>query len=402
MNKQKWKYNFFTIWAGQAVSLVTSAVLQMAIIWHLTNETGSALVLSLATLIGFLPQALLGTMIGVFVDRWNRKTIMIVADIIIATAGLSLALISLTGNLPIWAIFLVLFIRSVGTAFHSPAISAVTPLLVPEEHLTKCAGYSQSIQSVSYILSPAIAAFLYAKWGLNSAIILDVFGAIIACVTVTFIAIPKSPAQATQQGNFIKEIKEGYAAVKENKMLFSLLWIGGLYTFIYMPINALFPLMSMNYFGGTTIHASIVEIVFAVGMLVGGILLGIWGGFKNRTISIISSIGLMGIALIVSGLLSKNSFILFIPCCAIMGFSVPFYNGIQMALFQEKIQPELLGRVFGLLGSMMSFAMPLGLIFSGVFADKIGINNWFSLSGICILGIAVLGALALSVRRQGD
>lgn len=75
MIQKNWKRSFFTIWAGQAVALITSSVLQMAIIWYLTDTTGSAMVLSMATMVGFLPQAILGTMIGVLVDHWNRKLV---------------------------------------------------------------------------------------------------------------------------------------------------------------------------------------------------------------------------------------------------------------------------------------------------------------------------------------
>lgn len=399
--KNNWKRSFYTIWAGQAISLITSAVLQMAIIWHLTNTTGSAMVLSLATMVGFLPQAIFGTMIGVFVDRWNRKLVMIGADIVIAFAGLVLTILSLTMELSIWVVMLVLFIRSIGTAFHSPALSAATPLLVPEEELAKCAGYTQSIQSVSYILSPAIAAFLYTRWGLNAAVALDVFGAIAACITVALVSIPKQQYTQQQQGNFFTELRDGYQAVKQNKTLFALLWIGALYMFIFMPINALFPLMSMNYFGGTTFHASAVEIVFAAGMLLGGLLLGVWGGFKNRMINIIGSIAIMGAALTVSGILSTDGYMFFVACCMLMGFSAPFYNGVQMSLFQELIAPEYLGRVFGLLGSIMSFAMPLGLIAAGVFADKIGVNMWFEFSGIALLILAAV-AFCLPQFRKID
>ena len=385
MNKLNWKRSFFTIWAGQAISLITSAVLQMVIIWYLTDTTGSALVLSMATMVGFLPQAILGTMIGVLVDRWNRKLVMIGADLIIAVAGVVLAVVALMIELPVWVVMVVLFIRSIGTAFHSPALSAATPLLVPEDQLTKCAGYSQSVQSVSYILSPAIAAFLYATWDLNLIIALDVLGALVACITVTIVAIPKQEIKTEMvQSSIISEAKAGYNILKENKGLFALLWIGAFYCFIYMPINALFPLMSMSYFGGTTTHASIVEIMFAVGMLAGGLLLSTWGGFKKPTISIVTSFIAMGFALIIAGLLPINGFFIFVFCSAIMGFSAPFYSGVQMALIQEKIQPEYLGRVFGLLGSIMSLAMPLGLIVSGIFADQIGINRWFAVSGIGI------------------
>ena len=398
---RNWKQDFYTIWAGQAVSLITSGVLQMAIIWHLTNTTGSAMVLSMATLVGFLPQAVLGSAIGVLVDRWNRKMVMIGADVIIACAGLVLTVISLSAELPVWIVMLILFIRSVGTAFHSPALSAVTPLLVPEEQLVKCAGYTQSIQSASFILSPAIAAFLYAKWGLNSAVALDVFGAIIACITVAMVHIPKQPIEALQQENFFTELRIGYNAIRQNKALFTLLWIGAINMFIYMPINALFPLMSMNYFEGSTLHASVVEIVFSVVMLLGGLLLGAWGGFKKRMANIIGSIFLMGVSLTVSGLLPTNGFMIFAICCTLMGFSAPFYNGVQTALFQEQIQPEYLGRVFGLLGSIMSFAMPLGLVVSGAFADQIGVNRWFLFSGMAILLLAII-ALCLPQLRKVD
>ncbi len=400
MNKLNWKRSFFTIWAGQAISLITSAVLQMVIIWYLTDTTGSALVLSMATMVGFLPQAILGTMIGVLVDRWNRKLVMIGADLIIAVAGVVLAVVALMIELPVWVVMVVLFIRSIGTAFHSPALSAATPLLVPEDQLTKCAGYSQSVQSVSYILSPAIAAFLYATWDLNLIIALDVLGALVACITVTIVAIPKQEIKTEMvQSSIISEAKAGYNILKENKGLFALLWIGAFYCFIYMPINALFPLMSMSYFGGTTTHASIVEIMFAVGMLAGGLLLSTWGGFKKPTISIVTSFIAMGFALIIAGLLPINGFFIFVFCSAIMGFSAPFYSGVQMALIQEKIQPEYLGRVFGLLGSIMSLAMPLGLIVSGIFADQIGINRWFAVSGIGILILALLSSLHPSMKE---
>lgn len=399
MSTQHWKRGFFTLWVGQAVSLLTSAVLQMAIIWHLTDRTGSALVLSIASMVGFLPQAVLGTMIGVLVDRWNRKIVMIGADLIIAAAGLTLAIMALTMELPVWVIMIVLFIRSVGTAFHSPALSAVTPLLVPEDQLTRCAGYSQSIQSVSLILSPAIAAFLYATWDLNLIIALDVLGALIACVTVAIVAIPtQETAVNTTRNSMLTEAKAGYRIIRQNKGLFALLWIGMLYGFVYMPINALFPLMSISYFAGTTTQASFVEIAFAVGMLVGGLLLGTWGGFKKRSVSIIVSLSAMGGMLIVSGLLPTQGFPVFVFCSLVMGLSAPFYSGVQTALLQENIPAEYLGRVFGLLGSMMSFAMPLGLVVSGIFADQIGINHWFSLSGLCILALALWSAMLPQVK----
>jgi DHA3 family macrolide efflux protein-like MFS transporter len=396
----KWKQDFFTIWTGQAVSLISSAILQMAIIFYLTEKTQSAMVLSIASLVGFLPYAVFGPAIGVLVDRYNRKMIMIGADLTIAVAGGVLALMALYMELPVWIIMVVLFIRSIGTAFHSPALSAAIPLLVPEKQLTKCAGYSQSMQSISYIVSPAIAAFLYSIWDLNLIIALDVLGAVIACITVALVNIPElSAEQRHLKKNFMEEMKNGFAALKENKGLFTLLLIGTLYMFVYMPINALYPLMSMSYFNGTPVHVSITEIAYAAGMLAGGLLLGLLGGFRKRIMLMVTSVFLMGLSLTISGILPSSGFIVFVLCCMIMGLSVPFYSGIQMALFQEKIKPEYLGRVFSLAGSIISLAMPVGLILAGFFADRIGVNHWFLMSGILIIAITILCSLLPVIRK---
>ena len=395
-----WKLKFYTIWAGQAVSLITSAILQMAIIFYLTEKTGSAMVLSMASLVGFLPYAVFGPAIGVLVDRHDRKKIMIGADLIIAAAGAVLAIVALYTELSVWMVMVVLFIRSIGTAFHSPALNAVTPLLVPEEQLTKCAGYSQSVQSISYIISPAAAALLYSVWKLNAIIAIDVLGAVIASITVAIVRIPKLGDQVQSlEPNFIREMKEGIVVMRQNKGLFALLLLGTLYTFVYMPINALYPLISMEYFNGTPMHISITEIAFASGMLAGGLMLGRLGSYEKRVPLITGSFFMMGASLAIAGLLPPSGFIIFVVCCAIMGLSVPFYSGVQTALFQQKIKPEYLGRVFSFTGSIMSLAMPLGLILSGFFADRIGINHWFLISGILIIGIAIVCPMMTEVRK---
>ena len=369
-----WKLKFYTIWAGQAVSLITSAILQMAIIFYLTEKTGSAMVLSMASLVGFLPYAVFGPAIGVLVDRHDRKKIMIGADLIIAAAGAVLAIVALYMELPIWMVMVVLFIRSIGTAFHTPALNAVTPLLVPEEQLTKCAGYSQSLQSISYIVSPAVAALLYSVWELNAIIAIDVLGAVIASITVAIVRIPKLGDQVQSlKPNFIREMKEGMAVLRQNKGLFALLLVGTLYMFVYMPINALYPLITMEYFNGTPMHISITEIAYASGMLIGGLLLGLFGNYQKRILLITASIFMMGIS--------------------------SFYSGVQTALFQEKIKPEYLGRVFSLTGSIMSLVMPIGLILSGFFADRIDVNHWFLLSGILIICIAIVCPMITEIRK---
>jgi DHA3 family macrolide efflux protein-like MFS transporter len=399
MKTKNWKRAYFTILGGQAVSLITSGALQMALIFTISAKTESALMLSLASLAGFLPYALLGPFIGVLVDRHSRKAVMILADMAIALAGGVLAITALFTQLEIWMIMAALFARSVGAAFHSPALNAATPLIVPADMLVKYGGYSQSLQSMSYIVSPALGAMLYAVWSMSAIIALDVAGAVIASAAVLCVSIPKPEAQAVVRARFFDEMKQGFKLLKQHKGLLVLLLVGSAYLLVYMPINALYPLMSMGHFGGTPMHASIAETAFAAGMVLGGFILGLWGGFRKRTATIMASILLMGAALVVSGLLPSGWFVAFAVCCFAMGFSAPFYSAVQTALFQQRIEPQYLGRVFSLTGSVMSLVIPLGLAASGLLADRIGVPMWFLISGALIVGISVLIPVLKPIRQ---
>lgn len=399
MEKRSWKRTFFTIQSGQAISLITSSALQMALIFYLTEKTNSSMTLALATLVGFLPQGVLGLFIGGWIDRHSRKRIMIGADLFIAAVSALLAVISAFLDPPVWVVLAILFLRSIGSAFHTPSINAVTPLIVPTDKLAKCTGYIQSLQSVSSIVSPALGALLYAQCTLTEIIALDVVGAVIASIAVMLVKIPNiDVANIPQSEGILAGAKEAYRILAQQKGLLTLLWMGALYMFAYMPINALFPLISMNHFGGTTWHVAMSESVFAAGMLLGGIVLGVWGGFQRKTTTVLLSIAVMGIALLIAGILPASGFIAFVVCCAIMGFSAPFY-GVQTAIYQEMVSPEYLGRVFSLSLSTMSLAMPLGLIAAGCFADMTGVETWFAISGIFIVGIAVVGAVLPSIKE---
>ena len=373
----------------------------MALIWYLTAITQSAFILSMASLAGFLPSAVLGTVAGTLVDRMDRKAVLIIADLFIALVSLIIAVVSFYSSLPVWLVIAVLAVRSIGTAFHTPAISAVAPLIVPTEQLTKCAGYTQSLQTIGYIAGTAVAGVLYPIWSISGMVALDIAGAVIASLAVALIRIPKpEKAEETRSDtSFWIEMKEGYSIVKQDKGVFALIWIAAAFTLLYSPINALFPLMSLDYFEGTTLQASVAEIAFSAGMIIGGIILGLWGGFKNRGIGISISIALMGVPVFISGLLPQNGFWGFAFLCVIMGISGPFYNGPVTALMQERIAADYLGRVFGLYGSAASLAMPVGLIISGFFADGIGVNKWFLITGILIVFISVLCHVIPSIKN---
>lgn len=399
---KNWKRTFITIWSGQAVSILTSSVLQMAIVWYITQRTASAALLSLATLIGFLPQALLGMFIGVYIDRYNRKTVMIVSDLVIALAGLVLVIVGVFGEIPLWLIYVVLFFRSIGSAFHTPALQAVTPSIVPKDQLTQYAGFAQGFKSLSMIISPALAAVLFSIWDLNVIILLDVFGALFAAVILVSVKIPNTAQERhSSRPQVLQEVKEGLQVLRSEPGLLELAIISCLYAFLYYPIGTLYPLITMTWFQGGVAESGIVEVVFSVGMLAGSFLLGIVGGRIRHVKSILVSIGIYGTCVLVIGLLPPTAFVIFVGLAFIKGVINPFFHGVQTAVYQTRIEQQYLGRVLSLTSSIGLIAMPLGLILSGTFADVIGVNRWFAVSGVFTLLLFLVSAYILP-RRIGE
>ncbi len=400
---QNWKRTFITIWSGQAVSILTSSVLQMAIVWYITQRTGSAALLSLATLIGFLPQALLGMFIGVYIDRYNRKTVMIVSDLVIALAGMILVVVGIFGELPIWLIYVVLLLRSIGAAFHTPALQAVTPSIVPRDQLTQYAGFAQGFKSLSMVISPALAALLFSIWDLNVIILLDVVGALFATAVLVLVKIPGTKVERTSdQPRMLQEVKEGFQVLRREPGLLELLVISCLYAFIYFPIGTLYPLITMTWFGGGVGESGFVEVVFSVGMLAGSFLLGTIGGKIKKIKAILLSIGIYGACVLIIGILPATGFLIFVGLSLVMGVVNPFFHGVQTAIYQTRIEEQYLGRVLSLTSSIGLIAMPLGLILSGTFADVIGVNRWFAVSGCLILVLFFVSARILPRRIKVD
>ena len=404
-----WKLKLACVWGGELVSVLTSSILQMGFVWHITLTTNSASMLSLASLAGFLPLALFGTFAGAIVDRLPLKVSLIGADLFIAAVSAVVAAVSLTGALPVWVVMVALFVRAIGSSLHTPAFQALTPHLAPAEHLTRLAGVTQAVQSGGYILGTAIAAVIYPLWGLTAMIALDVAGALFATVAVLAarLDVGGSGAQAgeknlglvAQARALAGETADGYRVLCGYRGLFALLWCGFVFTLVFSPISALFPLMTLDHFGGTTGDAATAEIVFSVGMIAGSALLTATGGFRNRALTVVAATALYGVATLVAGLLGAGGFVAFLAMSFLMGLSSPFYSGPQTALMQEKVPPEYLGRVFGLYGAIMSWAMPLGLAFSSLFADAVGAPTWFFGAGVAMVILACVTWAIPAIRH---
>lgn len=409
--ESSWKLKLACVWGGELVSVLTSSILQMGFVWHITLTTNSASMLSLASLAGFLPLALFGTFAGTIVDRLPLRVTLIGADLFIAAVSAACAVVSLAGALPVWVVMVALFARAIGSSLHTPAFQALTPLVAPAEHLTRLAGVTQAVQSGGYILGTAIAAVIYPLWGLTAMIALDVAGALLATVAVLAARLDvggaaqgsptggKGPGLVAQARALAAETADGYRVLRGYRGLFALLWCGFVFTLVFSPISALFPLMTLDHFGGTTGDAATAEIVFSVGMIAGSALLTATGGFRNRALTVVAATALYGVATLVAGMLGADGFVAFLAMSFLMGLSSPFYSGPQTALIQERVPPEYLGRVFGLYGAIMSWALPLGLAFSSLFADAVGAPAWFVGAGAAMVLLACVTWAIPAIRH---
>lgn len=392
MEKQQWRKKYLTILSGQTISLIGSSAVQFALIWWLTNESKSAIMLSLAGLSAYLPQLFLGPFVGVWLDRLNRKYVVIVADLFMGVVALILSLWFLWGDPGYLVVIAALFLRSLANVFHTPSIQSIVPLLVPEEELVKANSWNQFLQSGAFMLGPVIGAAMLAAMPLWLILLTDLLGALAACLSLAIVEVPTIPRSKESMQHYLQELKDGISVFKEDQPLLVVMFFSFFIMIFFLPLGILFPLMTNVYFELSAWFASVVEFSYAVGMMVSAFLIGMKKEWPEKLLAAqLANVGL-AITFIGSGLAPANltGYWLFVFFCILMGGVGNLYNIPFTAYLQETVAPEKLGRVFSLFGSVMSGAMPIGLLLAGPLSDKFGIATWFLISGILTLVFSLL------------
>ncbi|MDF9839818.1 MULTISPECIES: MFS transporter [unclassified Paenibacillus] len=385
-----WKRTFAFIFSGQIFSILTSSMVQFSIIWHLTETTGSASVLMIAGLVGFLPQAILGPFIGVWLDRWNRKLTMIISDSMIAVTSLILGAYYLWGDPSLWVVYVVLFIRSVASSFHAPSFQAAVPLIAPEDQLTRVAGWQQMVFSASSILGPALGIAVYSATSLGTVLLLDVAGALIANVMLLMVKIHQPKPEVVQAPSFRQEFILGWRTfVSAKPIVFITIAMAG-FSVVFMPLAMLFPLMTLEHFGRGGYSASVIEAVFGFGMIAGGVLLSVLSSKWRDSTYMSVSLVIIGLTCLLSGVVGSGAFVAFAVLSFFMGAAAPLFNGPYMAMIQKAYEPETLGRVISLVSSIGMLSSPIGLALAGPVADRYGVQVWFFWSGIVVALIGII------------
>lgn len=398
-----WQRNIAIFLLGQFLSGITSMTVQYAIIWYLTAKTGSATILSIATLLGMLPTILLSPFVGPYIDRLNKKMLLIVPDIVAAMVALILSAVGEFGGFfPVWLIFVSLLVRALAQTFQMPTIQAILPTMVPGDQLTRVNGQLGVVNSANMIIAPALGAVLFGLMPMPLLILLDVLGAILGVSLLLFVSIPENRLVGTTV-HVAQDAKVGWQLLRGNRGLWYMTLIGMLTTFAFMPAASMYPLMTMRYFHGTVGQAGLIEVVYFAGSLLGGLLISTFGHFRDRIHPIVWGMVVIGVTFGLSGVLprTENGFLWFLILNGVAGLAWPFFNTPLIAMYQQSYAPETLGRVMGILNALMSLPGSVGLIFAGPIADRFGVATLFVVAGIGVL-LAAGVMFGLKITREYD
>jgi DHA3 family macrolide efflux protein-like MFS transporter len=393
-----WKKKVAVFLVGQTITTFGSLLVQYALLWHLTLTTKSGVVLALAAVFGFLPQAVVSIFAGVWADRVNRKVMIILSDSTIALATLVLAFFMLSGVDDLWLIFLVMAVRSAGAGIQMPAISALIPQIVPTDKLMRVNGINSSVQSSLLIIGPVAAAGIYSTFSLAAILFVDVVTAVIGLSLLATIAVPTlSRAASDDKPSYFTDLREGLKYIFSHDLV---RWVMVIYSIVFLLVVApsnLSPLMLVRTFGDDVWLLTILELSFGIGMVAGGALMAIFGSKADRLGMMVGTSILFGVLAVVMGF--TTNLILFYTLFFLIGLAVPAFSTSSMTLLQETVEPERQGRVFGFVGIVMAVAMPIGMAVLGPLADIVSVEILLIATGAITVLIAVVAVLLPAGKR---
>jgi len=332
---------------------------------------------------------------------------MLLADSLVALATVVLAVLFALDIVEVWHIYAVIFIRSLASTFHANAMSASTSLMVPVEQLTRIQGLNQLLNGGLNVFATPLGALLLGLLPMQGILSIDVITALFAILPLVFIQVPQPErnAEEAEKTTVWTDFKAGlrFMIGWPGLLIIGLMTVGINFTII--PAFSLLPLMVKDYFGGSAIHLSWVEAAMGAGMILGGALLGIWGGFSRKILT--SLVGLMGMGAgtLILALAPASAIFLAVGGALLVGLMTPVTMGPFFALIQSTVEPDMQARIFSLLSSVGTGITPLGLMIAGPVADRVGIQAWFLLGGLLCIFMAVAGLFipaVMNMEKKGN
>ncbi|MBI5670232.1 MAG: MFS transporter [Chloroflexi bacterium] len=374
---------FLLVAVGQFVSLTGTAMSQFALSIWAWEETGQATALALVNVFGLVPLILLSPVAGALVDRWNRKLVMMLSDLGAGVATIAIFLLYSAGALEIWHLYVAAVITGAFQTFQWPAYSAAIAMMVPKEQYTRANALYGLAESASGILAPSLAAGLLAGvvigtstllpgLGVGGILMIDIITFVAAIGALLVIVVPqpeRSAAGEQAQGSLVNEAVYGfrYIFARPSLLGLQLVFMGG--NFFASAAFTLLTPMLLSRTGNNEQILGLVQSVFGIGGVVGGLFLTAWGGPKRRVHGvlagwILSSLGGMLLLGLGTGLL------VWVIGAFVSSFLVPTINGSNQSIWQAKVPPDIQGKVFSARRMIAWLVNPLAALIVGPLADN--------------------------------
>jgi MFS family permease len=362
---------FSLVWIGQIVSVLASGMTTFAMTIYMYQQTKSATAMAFVQVAYITPFLIMSPIAGVMVDRYNRKLMMMVSDIAGGTATLTLFILFATGQLQYWHIYVASAIAGIGTTFQWPAYSAAISVMLPKEQYGRANGMMSLIEAGPGVVSPFLAGALIPLITIGGILLLDTitFWLAIAALAIVFVPQPPKTAEGEKsQGGFLKEAGFGFRYIFARPSLLGLqmvFFFGNLFLGISFAVLA--PMLLART-GQNTLALGSVESAGSIGMVIGGIGMSAWGGFKKRVHGVL--LGWMFASLggdIIFGL--GHGLTIWVPAIFFGSLFSPLINGSNQAIWQAKVASDLQGRVFSARRLIAWFTNPISPIIGGTLAD---------------------------------
>lgn len=399
--KPRWRRQVGWFLGGQAVTLLGSGLVQFALVWHLTIDSQSGRVMTIAAVVGFLPMVALAPFGGVLADRYSRRLLIAGADALVALSTVVLFVAFLTGNGSYAMIFVTMAIRGMGQGVQVPAVGALLPQLTPDEHLGRVNGFNTSINAAVTLVSPMLAGALLGLMPIHWVLLIDVVTAAAGtAILLLLVDAPLHDGAVHARGQHpLRDIASGLRYVHRHPFVRRIMGYFVVLHFLAAPVSFMTPLQVTRTFGAEVWRLTAIEMAFSVGMMLGGILVGVWGTRTRRSTTLGLSVVVLGLLIVALGV--PVSFVLYNVWMLLSGFFLPFMATPSTTMIQLSVEDAYMGRVSSLMMMASLAALPTGMVVMGPLADVVSVELLLLITGSVMTCCGVL-ALKDATLRAGE
>ncbi|KON28846.1 hypothetical protein AC481_00315 [miscellaneous Crenarchaeota group archaeon SMTZ-80] len=397
------KYNFkgyLFFWSGQLFSLLGSSVIHFVIIWWLTIVTGDPIILGLANFFGMLPLIILSPIAGVFIDKWNRKSIIIIADFFQALITFGLIILFFFRLENVLVIILINSLRGSCQAFHFPTVKAIIPLMIPKDKLSRMNAIDYLFNGIVHIAGPAIGAILNSLFPITTILWVDIITFFIALLPLILVKIPSINHEELKKRSFsfFKDFNLGIQGIKQVPGLVILLVLISVANFLSVPFGTLLPLfVEANHFGNE-IDLAYVMILIQIGMIIGALIASSKKDWKNRILVMTLCIIISAFGYSLSALSPTGSYLLIGIGGFVRAAMIPLINTNFLTIIQLHVPPEKQGKVMSIVVSLAWAVIPLGSLVAGPLAAIMGIVMLYLIFSLLELLSVIIALLFTNIR----